>query len=62
MTFKQLVDKCFDKNFYDRFKENPKAALENEQIDNKEKVIEALKRFNFKSIDHIAQLCGEKFT
>jgi hypothetical protein len=62
MTFKQLVDKCFDRNFYDRLKKDPQAALEHEQIDNKEKVIKALKGFNYKSIDDIAQLCGEKFT
>jgi hypothetical protein len=68
MTFKNLVEKCFrDRSFYQRLKEDPEAALQNQPIKNETKraeLIKALDEFksNYKKIDDIVALMDGRFT
>lgn len=63
MNLKQLVDKMMsDRDFYNQLRKDPAAALREEGVEPKPKLIKALKSINYKSLENVAAAFGERVT
>jgi len=63
MTLKQLIDKVMsDYEWYQQLKKDPAELSKLHGLNLNERQIDALRKINYESIDHLAEAFREEFT